>query len=79
MPIVPLKILYNLFFRMNSPLTKHYSYYNIDRSSSELADVDNLNKNEKFNFQDKIYWQSASGIYPILNLGELSEFSRHSR
>ena len=50
-------------FRMNSPLTKHYSYYNIDRSSSELADVDNLNKNEKFNFQDKIYWQSASGSW----------------
>ena len=61
-------------FRMNSPLTKHYSYYNIDRSSSELADVDNLNKNEKFNFQDKIYWQSASGIYPILNLGNYHSF-----
>ena len=61
-------------FRMNSPLTKHYSYYNIDRSSSELADVDNLNKNEKFNFQDKIYWQSATGIYPILNLENYQNF-----
>tara|TARA_B100000902_G_C27311907_1_gene918937 strand:- start:204 stop:1565 length:1362 start_codon:yes stop_codon:yes gene_type:complete len=61
-------------FRMNSPLTKHYSYYNIDRSSSELADVDNLNKNEKFNFQDKIFWQSATGIYPILNLENYQNF-----
>jgi hypothetical protein len=61
-------------FRMNSPLTKNYSYYNIDRSSSELADVDNLNKNEKFNFQDKIYWQSATGIYPILNLENYQNF-----
>ena len=61
-------------FRMNSPLTKNYSYYNIDRSSSELADVDNLNKNEKFNFLDKIYWQSATGIYPILNLENYQNF-----
>ena len=60
--------------RMNSPLTKHYSYYDIDRSSSELSEVDNLNKNEKFNFQDKIYWQSASGIYPIIDLGNYHNF-----
>lgn len=61
-------------FRMNSVLTKHYSFYNIDRSSSELLSVDNLNKNEKFNLQDKIYWQSASGIYPILNLNNYHNF-----
>ncbi|MEL0009243.1 MAG: hypothetical protein VW741_05170 [Flammeovirgaceae bacterium] len=61
-------------FRMNSELTKHYSYYKIDRSSSELSEVDNISKNEKFNFQDKIYWQSASGIYPILNLNNYHNF-----
>ena len=49
-------------FRFNSPLTKHYSYYETDRSSSELSIVENLNKNEKFNVNNKIYWQSASGI-----------------
>ena len=60
--------------RMNSPLTKHYSYYNIDRSSSELSLVEDLNKNEKFNNQDKIYWQSSTGIYPLLDLGNYHNF-----
>ena len=61
-------------FRFNSPLTKHYSYYEIDRSSTELSLVDNLNKNESFNLNDKIYWQSASGIYPIIDLGNYNNF-----
>jgi len=60
--------------RMNSPLAKYYSYFDIDRSSSELSEVDNINKNEKFNFQDKIYWQSATGIYPIIDLGNYHNF-----
>ena len=50
---------------MNSPY-KYYSYFDIDRSSSELSEVDNINKNEKFNFQDKIYWQSALAFIQLL-------------
>ena len=61
-------------FRMNSALTKHYSYYNINRSSSELSLVEDLNENEKFNNQDKIYWQSSTGIYPLLDLGNYHNF-----
>ena len=54
-------------FRFNSPLTKNYSYYDIDRSSSELSLIENLKKNEEFSINNKIYWQSASGIYPIID------------
>ena len=61
-------------FRFNSPLTKKYSYYDIERSSSELALLDNIDSNEKFNFQDKIYWQSATGIYPVINLENFHSF-----
>jgi len=61
-------------FRFNSPLTKNYSYYNIDRSSSELSLVESLKKNEEFSINDKIYWQSASGIYPILDLENFKNF-----
>jgi len=61
-------------FRFNSPLTKHYSYYEIDRSSTELSIINNLNNNESFNLGDKIYWQSASGIYPIIDLGNYNNF-----
>ena len=62
-------------FRFNSPLTKHYSYYETDRSSSELSIVETLNKNEKFNVNNKVYWQSASGIYPLIDLGNFHAFS----
>ena len=61
-------------FRFNSPLTKNYSYYNIDRSSSELSLVESLKKNEEFSINDKIYWQSASGIYPIIDLENFKNF-----
>tara|TARA_B100001113_G_scaffold346065_1_gene336484 strand:+ start:1294 stop:2685 length:1392 start_codon:yes stop_codon:yes gene_type:complete len=61
-------------FRFNSPLTKHYSYYEIDRSSTELSIINDLDKNESFNLGDKIYWQSASGIYPILDLNNFNSF-----
>ena len=61
-------------FRFNSPLTKHYSYYEIDRTSTDLSIIDNLDKNESFNLNDKIYWQSASGIYPIIDLGNYNNF-----
>ena len=36
--------------------------------------IDNLDKNESFNLDDKIYWQSASGIYPIIDLGNYNNF-----
>ena len=61
-------------FRFNSPLTKHYSYYEIDRSSTELSIINDLDKNESFNLGDKIYWQSASGIYPMLDLNNFNSF-----
>ena len=62
-------------FRFNSPLTKHYSYYDISRSSSDLSLVDGLSKNEKFNVNDKIYWQPASGIFPLIDLGNFHIFA----
>ena len=62
-------------FRFNSPLTKHYSFYQIDRSSSELSIVDNLKKNQDFQINDRIFWQSASGIYPIIDLNNFLIFS----
>ena len=61
-------------FRFNSPLTKKYSYYDIDRSSSDLSSIDGINTNEKFNIQNKIYWQSATGIYPVINLDNFHSF-----
>jgi len=61
-------------FRFNSPLTKHYSFYETDRSSTELSIVNDLDKNESFNLGDKIYWQSASGIYPLLDLNNFNSF-----
>ena len=61
-------------FRFNSPLTKNYSYYDIDRSSSELSLIENLKKNEEFSINNKIYWQSASGIYPIIDLENFKNF-----
>ena len=61
-------------FRFNSPLTKNYSYYDINRSSSELSLVESLKKNEEFSINDKIYWQSASGIYPIIDLENFKNF-----
>ena len=61
-------------FRFNSPLTKKYSYYDIDRSSSDLPSIDGINTNEKFNIQNKIYWQSATGIYPVINLDNFHSF-----
>ena len=61
-------------FRFNSPLTKKYSYYDIDRSSSDLSSIDGINTNEKFNIQNKIYWQSATGIYPVINLDNFHGF-----
>ena len=61
-------------FRFNSNLTKKYSYYDIDRSSSDLSSIDGINTNEKFNIQNKIYWQSATGIYPVINLDNFHSF-----
>ena len=61
-------------FRFNYPLTKKYSYYDIDRSSSDLSSIDGINTNEKFNIQNKIYWQSATGIYPVINLDNFHSF-----
>lgn len=61
-------------FRFNSPLTKHYSYYNINRSASELSIIDIIGKNQKFNLNNNIYWQSASGIHPLINLENFYNF-----
>ena len=59
--------------RFDSPLSKHYSNYKIDRSTSTLSGIDIKNLNE-FNINDKIYWQSASGVYPIINLDGFTNF-----
>jgi hypothetical protein len=61
-------------FRFNSPLTKNYSYYDIDRSTSELSIVESLEKNEEFSINNKVYWQSSSGIYPVIKLENFKNF-----
>ena len=70
----PVKDSLQYIFRFNSPITKKYSYYDIDRSASELSFLDSYNSNEKFNFQDKIYWHPATGIYPVVDLENFHNF-----
>ena len=60
--------------RFDSPLSKHYSNYTTDRSSSALSTIDMKNLNE-FNLNDKIYWQSGSGIYPMIDLSGFTNFT----
>ena len=60
--------------QFDSPLSKHYSNYKIDRSTSALSGVEIKNLSE-FNINDKIYWQSASGIYPMIDLKGFTNFT----
>ena len=39
-----------------------------------MSSIDGINTNEKFNIQNKIYWQSATGIYPVINLDNFHSF-----
>ena len=59
--------------RFDSPLSKYYSNYLTDRSSSTLSSIDIKNLNE-FSINDKIYWQSGSGIYPMIDLTGFKNF-----
>ena len=59
--------------RFDSPLSKHYSNYSTDRSASALSSVEIKNLNE-FSINDKIYWQSGSGIYPMIDLSGFTNF-----
>ncbi|MAR65413.1 MAG: hypothetical protein CMB83_05785 [Flammeovirgaceae bacterium] len=61
-------------FRFNSPLAKHYSHYVVDRTSSELSIVESLKKNQDFSINNNIYWQSSSGIYPVIDLKNFETF-----
>ena len=61
-------------FRFNSPLAKHYSHYIVDRTSSELSIVESLKKNQDFSINNNIYWQSSSGIYPVIDLKNFETF-----
>ncbi len=61
-------------FRFNTPQTKHYTYYENNRSTSELSAVESFDDEEEFILNDKIYWQSSSGIYPIINLNNFQSF-----
>ena len=71
----PVKDSLEYVFRFDSPLITHYSYFETNRENSVLSNINSLEKNEIFNIgDDKIYWQSGTGIYPIIDLSNFYSF-----
>jgi len=71
-------IVLNYRLRFDSPLSKYYSNYSTDRSSSTLSGIETKNLKE-LNLNNNIYWQSATGIYPIIDLKEFTNFTDTSK